>query len=337
MRVHVAIAHTPELLELLRRAGADTLTAELPENLGDYLLPEEVAEETEVLFCELPPRNIREMKKLRLIQISSTGYSQLFDLGLVERGVRACNGRGEFDCPIAEWTAAMLVNLNRDLRSMLRNAEAGIWDRDARFQTELRGKTLGFFGYGSLARESARLAKAMGMRIYAYDRERADFTGRHYYSVPGTGDPRCELPDRFFLPGEERAFLETLDFLAVAVPLTKRTEGIITEEMLRMLPRGACLLNFARGPLIEEEGLLAVLRDGHLGGAALDAHYCYPLPADHPLWRFPNVILTPHISGSTLSTNFLPRIYDICAQNLRRYAAGEPLLNELTPAQLAGE
>lgn len=170
MRVQVAIAHTPELLELLRRAGADTLTAELPENLGDYLLPEEVAEETEVLFCELPLRNIREMKKLRLIQISSTGYSQLFDLGLVERGVRVCNGRGEFDCPIAEWTAAMLVNLNRDLRSMLRNAEAGIWDRDARFQTELRGKTLGFFGYGSLARESARLAKAMGMRIYAYDR-----------------------------------------------------------------------------------------------------------------------------------------------------------------------
>ena len=65
--------------------------------------------------------------------------------------------------------------------------------------------------------------------------------------------------------------------------------------------------------------------------------YHYPMPADHPLWRFPNVIVTPHISGSTLSTNFLPRIYDICAQNLRRYAAGEPLLNELTPAQLAGE
>ncbi len=263
VRVHIAIVHTPELLEKLRCAGADTLTAELPEDLGDYLLPEETAEETEVLFCELPPRNIREMKKLKLVQISSTGYSQLFDLGLAERGVRACNGRGEFDCPIAEWTVAMLVNLNRDLRSMLRNAEAGIWDRDARFQTELRGKTLGFFGYGSLAREAARLAKTMGMRIYAYDRE--------------------------------------------------------------------------RGPLIEEEGLLAVLRDGHLGGAALDAHYRYPLPADHPLWRFPNVILTPHISGSTLSTNFLPRIYDICAQNLRRYAAGEPLLNELTPAQLAGE
>ena len=337
MRVHVAIEHTPELLESLRAAGADTITAEVPATPANYWVSEEVAEEAEVLFCELPPKNIREMKQLKLVQISSTGYSQLFDLGLAERGVHACNGRGEFDCPIAEWAVAMMVNLNRDLRTMIRHAEAGIWDRSARFQTELRGKTLGLFGYGSLARETARLAKTLGMKIYAYDRERADFTGRNYYSVPGTGDPKCELPDRFFLPGEEQKFLENLDFLAVALPLTKRTEGIITEEMLRMLPQGAFLLNFARGPLIDEQGLLAVLRDGHLGGAALDAHYYYPLPADHPLWRFPNVILTPHISGSTLSTNFLPRIYEICAQNLRRLIAGEPLLNELTPAQLAGE
>ena len=89
MRVHVAIAHTPELLELLRRAGADTLTAELPENLGDYLLPEEVAEETEVLFCELPPRNIREMKKLR--DLWSAGCAPA--TGGVNLTVRSPSGR----------------------------------------------------------------------------------------------------------------------------------------------------------------------------------------------------------------------------------------------------
>ena len=111
--------------------------------------------------------------------------------------------------------------------------------------------------------------------------------------------------------------MSNLDFLAVAMPLTKATEGIITEEYLRALPKGSFLLNFARGPLIKEEALLSVLRDGHLDGAALDVHYRYPMPADYPLWRFPNVILTPHISGSTLSTNFIDRIYDIFLQNVK--------------------
>ena len=73
-----------------------------------------------------------------------------------------------------------------------------------------------------------------------------------------------------------------------------------------------------------------------MDGAALDVHYRYPMPADYPLWRFPNVILTPHISGSTLSTNFIDRIYDIFLQNVKRFILSDPLLNELTPSQLAG-
>lgn len=230
----------------------------------------------------------------------------------------------------------MMVNLNRDLLGMLRNQRNGVWDRSPRFQADIRGKTVGFFGYGSLARETARLAAQMGMHIHAYGRERTDFTGRNYYRVAGTGDPACALPEAFFTPGQEPAFMAGLDFLVVAMPLTHKNEGIIDEALLRMLPKGAFLLNYARGPLIQQEALLAVLRDGHLGGAALDTHYQYPLPADHPLWRFPNVILTPHISGSTDGTSFLERIYDIFSQNVARYLAGQPLLNELSAFQLAG-
>jgi len=77
-----------------------------------------------------------------------------------------------------------------------------------------------------------------------------------------------------------------------------------------------------------------VLRDGHLGGAALDVHYYYPMPADHPLWRFPNVIMTPHISGSNLTPSYLPRIYDVLSQNIRRFISGQTLLNEITAEQL---
>jgi phosphoglycerate dehydrogenase-like enzyme len=79
------------------------------------------------------------------------------------------------------------------------------------------------------------------------------------------------------------------------------------------------------------------LRENWIAGAALDTHYHYPMPPDHPLWRFPNVILTPHIAGSSLSPRFTRRLWDIFTLNLDRFARGEPLLNELTPAQLAGE
>ncbi len=335
-RLYVAIEQRRELLEGLRAVpGLEVIAAEGECEPG-WSVPAELADGIHLLLCGHPPANLGDMTSLELVQISSTGYSQLYGLGLAERGIKACNGRGVFDVPIAEWTVAMMVNLNRDLRAMLRDQEAGVWDRNARFQTELRGKTLGLFGYGSLAREAARLSKLMGMRIHAFSRERADFTSRNYYAVPGTGDAACLLPDEFYTPGQEREFFSKLDFLAVAMPLTLKTEGIVTEECLRMLPKGAYLLNFARGPIVREEGLLAVLRDGHLGGAALDAHFYYPMPADHPLRRFPNVIMTPHISGSTKSTNFLPRIYDICRQNAVRLISGEPLLNELTPFQLAG-
>jgi phosphoglycerate dehydrogenase-like enzyme len=131
-------------------------------------------------------------------------------------------------------------------------------------------------------------------------------------------------------------FLSALDFLVVALPLTKTTDGLIGERELRSLPRNAFVLNPARGPIIRQDALLSALREGWIAGAALDTHYQYPLPPEHPLWRFPNVILTPHISGSSLSPRFKERIWDIFAQNLARFGRGEPLLNELTPEQLAG-
>ena len=94
-------------------------------------------------------------------------------------------------------------------------------------------------------------------------------------------------------------FLPHLDYLILTMPLTLATRGIIGERELRMLPPTAVLLNPARGPLVEEAALLAALREGWIAGAALDAHYQYPLPPEHPLWSMPNVILTPHTSGSS--------------------------------------
>src|SRR5262249_36117084 len=99
---------------------------------------------------------------------------------------------------------------------------------------------------------------------------------------------------------------------------------------LRTLPRTAFLLNPARGPIVQEEALLTALREGWIAGAALDTHFAYPLPPEHPLWKMPNVILTPHISGADLSRLFPPRIGELFVQNVERFLTGRPLLNLVT-------
>src|SRR5262245_29144679 len=298
-------------------------------------LPGEMVRAANYLFCTSPPLNLAEASTLEWIQLVSVGYSQIYGLGLEKRGVRVSNARGVFDPTIAEWNLAMMVNLARDLRGMIRNQEHGVWERPAQFQAEIRGKVVGIWGYGGIGRATARLAKSYGLRVHVLSR-RGIGARSLTYLVPGTGDPEGVLPDRVFTPGQELAFLRGLDFLVLALPLTPGTTGLIGEKELRALTPTAFVLNPARGPLIQEQALLAALRQGWIAGAALDTHYYYPMQADHPLWRFPIVILTPHISGSTLSPYYPERLWDIFGQNVGRFLVGQALLNELTAAEVSG-
>jgi phosphoglycerate dehydrogenase-like enzyme len=322
----------PEGLARLRALpGIDVQVIESPREQRE--LPAELLRGQHVLFCKLPPRNFEDFQSLELVQLATAGYEHLRDLKLGDRPFRFCNARGIFDMAIAEWTIAMMINLVRDLRGMIRNQEHGVWERADRFQYEVRGKTVGFWGYGGIGRETARLAKTLGMRIHVCVR-RGVGPRRDAYTIPGTGDPEGALPDRVFTAGQEMEFLADLDFLVLSLPLTAKSRGLIGEKELQALPRTAFVLNPARGPIIQEESLLAALRGDRIAGAALDTHYVYPLPADHPLWRFPNVILTPHISGADHSQNFLPRIWDLFVQNVERYLTGKPLLNQVSTEQL---
>ena len=298
-------------------------------------LPPDLLRPIEILACTFPPENFSEMTSLKWIQITSAGCNQLYGLGLAEKRIRASNGRGCFDIPIAEWNIAMMVNLARDLRQMIRNQDAGVWDQLARFQREVRGLTVGIWGYGGIGRETARLAKTMGMRVHVLSRRGIGPMG-DVYCVSGSGDPEGKLPDWVYLQEEITEFLSDLDFLVLTLPLTQSTEGIVGEQELRTLPVTAYVLNPARGPLICQQALLQALRERWIAGAALDTHYEYPMPSDHPLWQMPNVIMTPHISGSSLSPFFVSRCWDIFRENLDRYSSGKKLLNELTPEQMEG-
>jgi len=296
--------------------------------------PIDVVSAGTVLFCEIPPANTAGMLSLEWIQLGSAGYEQLRGLPVRERGVRVTNASGANDVPIAEWCMTMMIMFERDFRRLLDNQRAGLWDRDARFQSELRGRRAGIIGYGNIGREVGRVCRCLGLEMWAMDRVPIGPRPNRYAPL-GTGDPEGVLPHRKFVTEQMADFLPHLDYLILTMPLSLATRGIIAERELRMLRPSAVLLNPARGPLVEEAALLAALREGRIAGAALDAHYHYPLPSENPLWAMSNVILTPHISGSSAGRAFLGRVWELFAENLERYLAGRSLLNELSESELA--
>ena len=290
----------------------------------------------DVFVCEVPPKNFAEFDCLKWMQITSAGYSHILHLPLLERGIRVTNGLGNFDGPIAEWNLLMMLFWRRHMIDQLANQKNHVWDPAARFQSDLFGSTIGFYGYGGIARETARLAKAMRMKVWVMTREGTVKKRPLTYCVEGTGDPEGILPDRVFDPSGMEEFLGGLDYFLITMPLTDSTKGLIGERELRMLRPDAVLINTARAQIIEEEVFLRCLEEKWIRGASLDVHYAYPLPPDHPLWDMPNLIMTPHISGSSMSPHFLARIYDIFSKNCTRYLGSAPLLNELTESQLRG-
>jgi phosphoglycerate dehydrogenase-like enzyme len=295
-------------------------------------LPAELLRGQQVLLCKFPPENFDDLTDLQLMQFSTVGYEHLRHLKMAERPVRTCNARGIFDTAIAEWNLAMMVNLTRDLPAMFRNQARAAWERAHRFQYEIRGSVLGLWGYGGIGRETARLAKAFGLTVHVLTRSGVK-PRDNTYAQAGTGDPEGKLPDRFFTVGQETEFLAGLDYLVLALPLTQASNGMVGARELQALRPTAFVLNPARGPIFQEQALLTALREGWIAGAALDTHYAYPLPPEHPLWGFPNVILTPHVSGADHSPLFPARMGDLFVQNVERFLAGRPLLNEVTVAE----
>jgi phosphoglycerate dehydrogenase-like enzyme len=338
LTIVISLSTDEKSLDRIRRScpGAQIRVGPWIDGEGQKMDPK-LMQGADVLLCELPPANFDDFDQLKWIQLTSAGYSQVLNLPILERGIRVTNGLGNFDGPIAEWNIMMMLMWHRDMLEQLENQKNKIFNRDARYQRDLFGSTIGFWGYGGIARETARLAKGMHLNVWTLTRggkvRNRDLT----YCVPGTGDPEGTLPDRIFAPDQVKEFLGELDYLFITMPLTPATTGLISEKELKMLKPSAVLINPARAAIIDEQVFLRCLQEKWIRGASLDVHYAYPLPPEHPLWEVPNLIMTPHISGSASSPHFIERIYDIFSQNLGRMAQDQPLLNELSEAQLQGK
>ncbi len=251
----------------------------------------------------------RDAPKLRLLQLLSAGYDTI-DIEAARRaGVPVCNNGGANATAVSEHAILLMMAVCRKLMWQHSSVVAGRWRGNAPSQAgifEMRGKTLGIVGLGTIGRKVARLANAFGMQVIYFDVKRL------------TEAEEDALDVRFRLLGE---VLDSCDILSLHVPLLPTTRHMIGAAEFARMKKGAFLVNTCRGPVVDEAALTAALESGHLGGAGLDVFDQEPTPADNPLLRQPNVVLTPHLAGPT-ADNQQARFRN-AFDNCQRVARGE--------------
>ncbi len=308
-----------------RRLRFEHLDGEDAEALSIGLVHPDV----EVLLASWLPDDLERVPKLKWLQVGSVGVAHL-DLAAAERrGIVITNAKGLYSVPIAEFVIGALVAIARDLPRHVRNQIAHHWgDESMTTRRTLRGARIAIVGYGGIGREVGRLARTLGMEVIAAKRNPEDRTYRGFL-LPGTGDPDGSSAQEIVSLGDLPSRLADVDFLVVALPDAPSSRSVVGSDIIEALPPHAWLINVGRGQTVDDDALQTALRAGRVGGAFLDVATEEPLPPASPYWDMPNVIITPHISGRAVSNDWF---VDLFAENLRRYATGEPLLNVVDSA-----
>ncbi|WP_406342317.1 2-hydroxyacid dehydrogenase [Streptomyces sp. NBC_00648] len=252
-------------------------------------------------------RPLAAMTGVRVVQTLSAGIDHVQPgLGALPTGVRLCNARGVHEASTAELTLALILASLRGIPSFVAGQEKEEWRSG--FYPALADKSVLIVGYGSIG-------AAIEDRLAPFECARVARVARSWRTTArGPVHPLTELP----------ALLPEADVVVLSTPLTEQTKGLAGAEFLGRMKDGALLVNVARGPVVDTKALLAELESGRIR-AALDVTDPEPLPAGHPLWHAPNVLISPHVGGSTSA--FLPRAKTLIARQLTKYAAGQPLDN----------
>jgi phosphoglycerate dehydrogenase-like enzyme len=252
--------------------------------------------------------------RLRFVQSASAGTDQYGKAALAAKGVRLASAQGVNERAVAEHAIGLILALHRHIHLARDRQASAEWrpmisDPLAR-EAELGGRTLLIVGLGRIGARLARLALAFDMRVIGTRRDAA---------AGGPAGVEVHGQDRLL------DLLPRADIVALACPLTPDTERLIDARALAAMKPGASLVNVARGRVVDEPALVHALASGRLKQAALDTTVEEPLPAASPLWRFPNVLITPHSAGET--ERYEVNVVDLLMENLERLKRGEPLRN----------
>jgi D-2-hydroxyacid dehydrogenase (NADP+) len=241
--------------------------------------------------------------RLKWIQALGTGVDGICDRPALGGGVIVTNLHGLHGDSMSESALLSMLALARGLPRNLRNQARHAWER---FTVKLlSGKTVGILGVGAIAKDLAPRCKALGMRVV------------------GITSTKRELPgfDRMFARDELMTAVRDLDFLILLTPYSAETRGIVDAKVLKAMKPESILVNLARGGIVDEPALLEALQQGRIAGAALDVFATEPLPADHPFWDMPNVIVTPHLGG--FHDEYAEKALPIVEENLTKFLAGD--------------
>lgn len=256
----------------------------------------------------VPWEQVVAQGRLRWIQSSAAGLDHCLVPAVIASDIVVTSASGLFADPVAEQTMALLLGLLRGLPTFFRAQQKREFVR--RPTLDLHDKTVGIIGFGGNGRRIAEVLAPFRTRILATD----------YYPIRKPAHVERLLP-----PEALEDILPQLDMIILSLPLNEQTAGLINARLLAMLPRGAILINVARGPVVVENDLVDALRSGHLGGAGVDVTEVEPLPDVSPLWQMPNVLITPHVGAqSARRADVTTRLL---AHNLHRYFADQPLIN----------
>src|SRR5208283_5610440 len=304
----------PGMARAIRTRWPEMLVVHLP----DYTQLEEELPDTDIFIgYSLRPEQLKDAKRLKWIHSTAAGVAQLMYPELRDSGVVVTNPRGIFAVPMAEHAIGLMLALARNFPDSVRQQDRAQWGQQTLWDlpqhlTELNGQVLLIVGFGSIGKELARRARAFDMRVWGVRRS-------------GKGD--SPLADRIMPAEELAAALPRADFVVLAAPETPETRHLIGPKEIALMKPGARLINVARGSLLDEAALLRALEEGKLGGAAIDVAASEPLPPESPLWKAPNLLITPHTSGT--SDRLWERETSMLMELLERWFDGRELVNRV--------
>jgi D-2-hydroxyacid dehydrogenase (NADP+) len=263
------------------------------------------AEKMEILITiyRVSDELLEQAVHLRWIQVMTTGVNYILNRPSLRKDVIVTSCRGIHGPQMSEMAFLLMLALNRNFPRVIRNQDQRVWERWP--AALLFQKKVGILGMGVIGEEIARKCKAFGMTVFGID------------IVPR----RIDSVDIYYHPGKLPEVAGDVDYLILAAPATPETHRIVGQKVLSCMKSSAFLINIARGELVDEEALIQALDSGKIAGAALDALPVEPLPADHPLWRAKNIIITPHVGG--MSDIYVEQVLPILEENLRRFIQGE--------------
>ncbi len=291
------------------------LEAAAPAAEFSYMAPAAVTREAaaaaHIIIGNMPPEHLSGSENLKWLQLNYAGVGKFADPGVLPTGTLLTNSSGAYGEAIGEYLVAMLLYLMKKFYLYRDNQKNKIWKDMGRVKTIIGSRVL-VVGLGDIGLSFARRIKAMGGQVTGIRRHAGD---------------RPDGVDQVYSLEQLDELLPQADVVAMCLPDTPLTRGLMDRQRLLAMKQGAYFLNVGRGNAVDNVALAEVLAAGHLGGAAVDVIEPEPLPQDHPLWDAPNSLLTPHVAGGFHAGDILEKVVAISCDNLRRYFAGEPLLN----------